>query len=138
SAEDSMNRPSTFIRPSVTLIAVCTVLCLALALPLNGQNSQGTILRRGEPGGDGNLQFADGANRQCDFRRSDFEQAHRGPTHIWPRFHKPAPHSGWRDGSAREFNLILGATWLEQRFQLGQRQRRTYRIGQLSGGRCLR
>jgi hypothetical protein len=39
-----MNRPSTFIRPSVTLIAVCTLLCLALAFPLNGQNSQGIIL----------------------------------------------------------------------------------------------
>src|SRR5438105_4474781 len=27
SAEDSMNRPRTFIRPNVTLIAVCTLLC---------------------------------------------------------------------------------------------------------------
>ena len=39
-----MNRPSTFVRPSFTLLAVCTLLCLALALPLNGQNSQGIIL----------------------------------------------------------------------------------------------
>ncbi len=47
-----MNRPSTFVRPSVTLIAVCTLLCLALALPLNGQNSQGTIRGCGSNGTD--------------------------------------------------------------------------------------
>ena len=38
-----MNRPRTFARPRVTCAAI-GVLCMLLALPLNAQNAQGTIL----------------------------------------------------------------------------------------------
>src|SRR6185437_7280620 len=42
-SEDSMNRLRTFARPRVTYAAI-GVLCMLLALPLNAQNAQGTIL----------------------------------------------------------------------------------------------